>query len=236
MGDGEMHTGHRKRMRRRYIKDGGFDNFEYHEIVEMLLYYAVKRADTNELAHKMLDEFGSFHALLDASVSEIMERCGVSENTAFIISMIPQAAKRYAESIREKKLCITTKRDVYELLASEMKDRENECFYLICLDSKYCAIKTAVYGKSSANSVDVSVNKLVKAAVESKAVFVIIAHNHPGNTLTPSSNDISATRSVKTALDTVNITLIDHIIMCGDKCYSFAQNKLCGLATIDKEE
>ena len=73
-----IHSGHRERVRKRFINDGSLNNFEYHQIIEMLLFYSIPRQDTNELAHRLIDEYGSFHMLLDAKPEDIMKRCKVS--------------------------------------------------------------------------------------------------------------------------------------------------------------
>ena len=93
-----IHKGHRERVRERFIKDGNLDSFQDHEIIEFLLFYAIKMRDTNELAHRMIERFGSLHALLNASPKEIAEKCSVSENTAVLVSLIPHLCRRYLKS------------------------------------------------------------------------------------------------------------------------------------------
>lgn len=224
-----VHTGHRKRMRSRFMRDGNFDNFEYHEILEMLLYYSVKRADTNALAHKMINSFGSFHALLDASVQEIMDTCGVSESTAFIVGMIPHLAKRYMDSRNEEYYVINSKNDAFRLLQPMSMGEIRERLYLVCLDGSHKVIKLTQMAQGTVNGTSVQVDRLLEILIKHKAAYAIIAHNHPGNTMKPSSDDIAATNKIKNAFDIINVILLDHIILCGDKCYSFAQNRLCGL-------
>ncbi len=226
---GSIHTGHRQRMRKRFIRDGNLDNFQYHEILEMILYSTIKRSDTNALAHKMINSFGSFHALLDASVQEIMDTCNVSESTAFAVSMLPHIAKRYMESQSQECQVIKTKNDAFRLLQPMAVGEVNERFYLLCLDSKYRVIKLSQLSSGTIDSTSIRVEQLLEILIKHKAAFAIIAHNHPGHTCKPSSNDIAATDKIKTAFDIINVILLDHIILCGDNCYSFAQNRLCGL-------
>lgn len=224
-----LHTGHRERMRRRFMEDGNFDNFQYHEILEIILYYSIKRADTNALAHKMLDSFGSFHALLNASVYEIMSTCNVSENTAFLISMIPHIAKRYMDSQNTEHCIVKTKNDAFRLLQPMSMGETRERFYLICLDAGHRVIKLERLDRGGVNSTGVRIEQLIEMLMKHKAVYAIVAHNHPGRTMKPSSDDIAATDKIKAAFDMINVVLLDHIILCGDRCYSFAQNRMCGL-------
>lgn len=224
-----IHKGHRERMRRRFIHDGSFDNFQYHEILEIILYYSVKRADTNALAHKMLDSFGSFHALLNASVHEIMSTCNVSENTAFLITMIPHIAKRYMDSMNEDNHIINSKNDAFKLLKPMVLGESKERFFLICLDSAHRVLKIERMEQGSVNHTGIRLERLIELLIKHRAVFAIVAHNHPGRTMKPSADDIAATKRIQMAFEMINVVLLDHIILCGDDCFSFAQNRMCSL-------
>jgi len=105
---GGLHAGHRARMRERYIKDNGLDSFAEHEALELLLFYCIPQKDTNELAHKMLKEFGNLANLFDAHPIDIVKRCNVTENTSILISMMPRLAQRYFQSKWEKNVRLMT--------------------------------------------------------------------------------------------------------------------------------
>ena len=228
-GRGNIHTGHRERMRKRFIEQGNADGFEDHEMLEMLLYYAVKRSDTNALAHKMIDSFGSFHALLDASVPEIMESCGVSEATAFLVSLMPYIARRYGGSANGQKSRIGSKNDAFDIIQPMITDHASEQFFVVCLDEGYNVIKLKRLAQGTATSTEVRLEAIISMVIKHKAAYAIIAHNHPGHTYGPSGDDIAATEKIKSAFAIINVVLLDHIIICGDKCFSFAQNRICGL-------
>jgi DNA repair protein RadC len=228
--DSSVHSGHRQRLRQRFIDEGGLDSFQYHEIVELLLFYAIPRRDTNELAHRLIESFGSFHNLLNASPSEIANCCNVSENIAVLISMMPHIAKRYMSSVwDEKGKVIASKSDAFEIFKPIALGEQRERFYLACLDASYRLIGVVKLTEGDANGTTVYIDKIMEVALRYKASFAIIAHNHPGRTMKPSSEDIAATSEIKRALDIINVRLIDHIIVCGDRCYSFAQKELCHL-------
>ena len=127
-----LHSGHRERVRKRFIKEGSFDNFEYHQILEFILFYSIKQQDTNELAHKMLNEYGSFHALMDASPEDIMKRCKVSEVTAVLITMFPPIIKKYLQSKWTRNEIIDSPKLAYKYFESLLMGRGNESFYMLC--------------------------------------------------------------------------------------------------------
>lgn len=224
-----LHAGHRERVRKRFIKEGSFDNFEYHQILELILFYSLKQQDTNELAHKMLNEYGSFHALMDAKPEDIMKRCKVSEVTAVLISMFPPIIKKYLQSKWTRNEIIDSPKLAYKYFKSLLIGRGTESFYMLCLDTNKRLIRDINISDGNVRQSYVYVDTLVEHALLYQASFVIIGHNHPAGTGKPSAPDVEATNSVKTALETVGIVLIDHIIVYDDKYFSFAEKELCSL-------
>ena len=83
------HSGHRERMRKKFIENG-FDVFETHEALEMFLYYAIPRKDTNPLAHRLLDRYITVGGVCDAPIDELMKEFGLSENAAALLKMLPE--------------------------------------------------------------------------------------------------------------------------------------------------
>ena len=224
-----IHKGHRHRVRMRFINDEGLENFEYHQILELLLFYAVPMKDTNELAHKLLNEYGSFHNLLNAKPQDIMQKCGVSESTAVLISLIPHLSRAYSRSVMEKKAQISSLSVAVEILNSILGYRSYECFCMLCLDKKKRLIKEVILNEGAVDGVQIYPAKLVETVILHKACYVILGHNHPAGTCAPSEADVNTTRKIINALSIVNVDVLDHIIVCGDSNFSFAEKNVCGL-------
>ena len=196
-----VHDGHRARMKARFVRSG-LDNFDDHSVLELLLFYAVPRRDVNELAHALLDHFGTLDAVFEASFEDMMRVPGVGENVATLLTLIPQVGRRYQMAKRR------------------------QVVYLLCLDAKGGLISCREVGRGVVNAAEVSVRAIVETALSQKAVSVILSHNHVDAYALPSREDELTTRRIRDALLLVGITLADHIIVCGEDYVSFADSGL----------
>lgn len=223
-----FHSGHRERVRKRFIKEGNLDSFEQHQILELLLFYAIPRRDTNEIAHKILKEYGNLHSLMNARPEDIMKKCKVSEATAVLISSIPHIARRFLNSAWQgNKIKLDNFEEASAYLESLLYGIPFECFYMLSLDTHKNLKKATKVSDGNANSTPVYIDKIVGEALLHNASYVIVGHNHPGGSMRPSSNDIEITHKIINAFEPLGITVLDHIIVCGIGNYSFAQNSLC---------
>ncbi|MCL2287326.1 MAG: DNA repair protein RadC [Firmicutes bacterium] len=217
-----IHANHRQRMRKRY-QEHGIDNFHDHEVLEILLYYCYPRCDTNEIAHKMLKEFKTLQHLFDANVETIMARLGCSENVAVLMSLMPAIAKRYLRSKWGSKVAINEPKTAGEYAIDLFVGEQVETFYVLCLDTQLRINRAAQIAKGTIDEVPVFTRELVRTVLDYHAANVILIHNHPGGSITPSHNDNALTTRVKDALKLINVPVIDHIIVAGDKYFSYAQ-------------
>jgi len=223
--DKKLHQGHRQRVKARYMSEG-LDAFEDHQVLEMLLFYCIPMRDTNELAHKMIREFGSLAGLFEADPRDICKRCGVSENTAILISAIPSLARRYFKSKWGKKPVLNSSTMAGEYAISLFAGRTYEAFFVICLDSQNGVNNAVLVHEGTINEAPVYPRIIVETALRHQANSIILAHNHPGGSLHPSREDMEITRRLVTALGAISIKVVDHIIVGGDKYMSFAERGL----------
>ncbi|MDD4169197.1 MAG: DNA repair protein RadC [Desulfotomaculaceae bacterium] len=220
-----LHAGHRQRVKARYLAEG-LDDFEDHQVLELILFYCIPIRDTNELAHRILNEFGSLAGVLEADPRELCRRCGVSENTAVLISLIPPLARRYFKAKWGGKPELNSSSKAGEYVVSLFIGRTYEVFYVICLDAQNRVNYAALVQEGTINEAAVYPRLIVEAALRHQANCVILAHNHPGGTLRPSDADIQVTKKIVTALGTIAVHVADHIIVAGESYYSFAENGL----------
>jgi len=223
-----LHEEHRKRVRARYLKEG-LDGFEDHQVLELLLFYSIPRRDTNELAHRMIEKFGNLPTLFEADPADIQKRCGVSEKTAILISLIPSLARRYFKEKWGEKPVITSSFKAGNYAITLFTGRTYEVFYVLCLDSQNRVNYAALVHEGTINEAPVYPRLIVETALRHQANSVILAHNHPGGSLQPSKADIDVTKKIIAALEPISIKVMDHIIVAGDKYFSFAEKGLLGV-------
>ncbi len=224
-----VHGGHRQRVRNRFLKDGNLDSFEYHQILEFLLFFTIPRRDTNVLAHKMLEEYGSFYNLLESRPEDIVKRCKVPETTAILLSMLPHLFRRYLNSRWDRNVKIDCVKIAYEYLKARLIGQYYESFFMLCLDGQKRLNNVVKISDGNLNQSHIYVDRVVEKALLYKSIFVVVGHNHPSGNMKPSAQDVKATEKIRDALKSINVLLVDHIIVCDDNYYSFAEKQLCNL-------
>lgn len=220
-----VHQGHRQRVKTRFLTEG-LDGFEDHQVLEMLLFFSIPMKDTNELAHKMLNEFGSLAGLFEADPKDICKRCGVSENTAVLVSLIPSLSRRYFSRRWGDKPVLNSSSKAGEYAVSLFAGRTYEVFFVICLDSQNKVNYAALVHEGTINESPVYPRLIVETVLRHQAHSVILAHNHPGGSLQPSQEDMAITKKIASALEPISVQVMDHIIVAGDKYMSFKERNL----------
>lgn len=218
-----VHDGHRKRLKRRFLSEG-LDSFEDHNILELLLFYALPRNDTNEIAHRLLEQFKSLSGVFDAPLEELCKIKGISEHSATLIKLIPQLTSAYHTDKSKDIKIISSTNAAGKFFVPRFYGKQNEEVHVMLLDDKKKVIKCEKVFEGTVNSTPITVKKVVAMAVNSNATGVILAHNHPGGIALPSKSDLRATEKIYRALELINIQLCDHIIVADDDFVSLADS------------
>ncbi|MDD4238203.1 MAG: DNA repair protein RadC [Desulfotomaculaceae bacterium] len=221
----KLHEGHRQRVKGRFLAEG-LDSFEDHQVLELLLFYCIPMKDTNELAHKMIGEFGSLAGIFEADPADICKRCGVSENTALLLSLMPSLARRYFKGKWGDKPALSNSTKAGEYAVSLFVGRTYEVFYVICLDAQNRVNCAVLVHEGTINETPVYPRIIVEAVLRHQANSVILAHNHPGGSMRPSDADLQITKRITAALEAISVHVVDHIIVAGDRYFSFAEKGL----------
>lgn len=219
-----IHDGHRERLRERFRREG-LDNFNELHVLELLLFYCIPRMDTNPLAHRLLDHFGSLTGILDASPQELEKVTGVSRNTSTFLSLITQVGRYYQVKRSEPGVILKTIEQCGNYLVPYFYGRENETVFMLCLDAKCKVLCCKKVGEGSVNSANIPIRRMVELALGANATTVVLAHNHPSGLALPSADDVQTTHRVAAALETVEITLADHIVVSRDDFVSIVQSQ-----------
>ena len=218
-----MHDGHRERVKKKYILDG-IDKFNAHEILELALYYAIPRKNTNEIAHNLIKKFGSFSAVFDAPINLLMEVNGIGELAAIFIKLIPDLARAYMDSKTSESGKIFTIKEACDKLAFQFIGRTEEVVALMLLDAKYKLLYCGVINKGTVNAVDLYARKIIELIVMYNASAGIIAHNHPSGLALPSRDDLISTDKMKLIFKNMGVKLLDHIIVADGDYVSLASS------------
>ncbi len=208
-------------MRNRYLNEG-IDSFEPHEILELLLYYAIPRKDINELAHKLIEKFGSISNVFDADVESLKQVDGIGENAAILLSMIPQLSRIYNQSKWDRKTSLASVDAVGQYAVAMYTGKNDEEFGIICLDSNRRVHYSGIIIKGTVNQTEAYPRKVVSEVLKHNAVNVILTHNHPGGSIMPSMGDREATKNIVNALEAIGVNVLDHIIVSGDRFNSMS--------------
>jgi len=218
------HDGHRARLRRRFLEQG-LDGFEDHQVLELLLTYAIPRSDTNGVAHALMRRFGCLSAVLEADPRDLATVEGMGENAAVFLSLLPQATRRYFfDRVRQERPRLDDPDKGTRYLMALLSGRSEEVFYVLCLDTQCRVIYPALVSQGTVKEAHIHPRHVVQEALAHKAAAVILAHNHPSGALKPSPQDHQITRVLVQALAPLDIKVLDHIIIGGDDYFSFADS------------
>jgi len=220
-----VHSGHRERLKNQFLKNG-LDSFEPHTVLEMLLFYAIPLKDTNPVAHDLLQKFGSLSGVFDAPIEELVQVSGIGKSAAILLKLVPQLSRRYQEDLDRDKTVIYSYDEAGRQLIKKFIGRQNEVVVLMLLDSKMRVLFCDVICEGTATAANIYIKKIIRLSARYDAVYAIISHNHPSGNCLPSKQDISTTKWVYEALDTVEVRLIDHVIVSGNNFLSIAKSKM----------
>ena len=216
-----MHEDHRQRLRELF-RSAGLDSLQPHNVLELLLFYAIPRRDTNEIAHRLLDHFGTLVNVLDAAPEELCKVEGVGEASATLISFAAQLARRYLAEQSGEKISFRSPKEFQNYVLRQFLGEKNEVTYLYCMDNAGQLLRQCKVSLGTKYAVSLDNRTLLETAFHHNATKVVLAHNHPNGLCAPSSEDVRLTESVVKLYSEVNIRLLDHLIVAGGECFSMA--------------
>ena len=204
-----------------FRSENGLSGFADHEALELLLYYAIPRRDTNPIAHELMDRFGTLSGVLSAPVELLKQVDGVGESAAVLLRLAPLLAQKARLAEAEREIALNTVDSIGAYLLERFSQERNEAVYQLCLDRKGKLLACKRLGEGSASAVNLDIRKLVENALLSSASSVILAHNHPSGVALPSDDDHTATQQARAALEAIGVQLADHIIVADGDFVSF---------------
>ena len=207
-----IHSGHRQRLKKRFLEEG-LEHFNEHQVLELMLFYCIPRQDTNPIAHELLAHFGSLEQVLTASPLELQKVSGMGEASATFLSLLNAFCRYYNTHRNNNDVPLNSFAECTDFLTPYFDNLRNETVYLLCLDAKGKLLACKKVGEGSVNSAAVPMRKIVEIALSVNASTVILAHNHPSGLAVPSPEDQLTTRQLAAALSAVDIILADHVVV-----------------------
>ena len=223
MAQESIHKGHRERLKQRFLEEG-LDNFTEIQVLELLLFFAIPVQDTNPIAHRLLEHFGSLSQVLGADVEELKKVPGIKDHAATLLALVTDLCRYYQVNCAQQTEILPTLDACGRYLVPRFFGRTRETVFLLCLDAKCKVLCCKEIGEGSVNTASISVRKVVETALGANATTVVLAHSHPSGIAVPSNEDIQTTQRIAAALSAVEIHLADHIVVAEGDYVSMVQS------------
>lgn len=217
-----LHEGHRSRMRAKFLENSSV--LSDHELLEVLLYSAIPRIDTNEIAHRLLKTFGSLTKVFSATEKELMSVEGIGKTSATSIKIVGSLADRLImERAKNKTVRMFSFYENKQEIISDFSELYEEKVIIYLLDDKFRKISSITFEDREKFSVKLDIPELAKAVAIHKPKYAIVAHNHPSGSVEPSKDDDFTTQRLCLLCSIHGVNLVDHVIVAGGDAYSYRQ-------------
>ena len=213
-GNGDIHAGHRQRMKERFLANG-LEGFSPHEAIELVLYYAIPRRDVNELSHRLIERFGSYNAVFDADYEDLISVEGVGENVAILFKLMAAGWQKYAMGDDQSPLLYDSTQKIGNYAVRLFVGASVEKLYVMLFDNKMMLLDTVKIAEGTINEIKAPPRIIVEKAIRKNASSIVLLHNHPNGTAYPSKSDLKYSNYIKDLLSSMGIELVDHIIVSG---------------------
>ncbi len=214
------HIGHRKRLRDRFATGGGEALADY-ELLELCLFQAIPRQDTKPIAKALMNRFGTYAGVLNATPDELCDIKGMGDAAVIALKTVVEAATRLAREEILNQPVLSSWDRVIDYLRIGMGQTKTEQFRILFLDTKNKLIADELHQEGTVNHTPVYPREVVKRVLELSAVAIIMVHNHPSGDPTPSRADIDMTKQMRDVGAPLGVTLHDHIIISRSDYSSF---------------
>jgi len=225
MGTAPDYLGHRERLRQRFRQAGG-DALPDYEMLELVLFRSIPRADTKPLAKALIARFGSFAEVISAAPERLMEVKGVGEAVAMDLKLVQAASLRLARGEVMNRPALSSWKAIVDYCRAAMAFETREQFRILFLDKKNQLIADEVQQRGTVDHTPVYVREVIKRALDLAATAIVLVHNHPSGDPTPSMADIEMTKKIVQAGDKLGVLVHDHLIIGKNAQVSFRSLQL----------
>lgn len=214
MKDENLHKGHRLRLKKQFLENG-LSTFEEHQILELLLFFAIPQCDTNEYAHNLINRFGDLNSVFSARFEDLKTVSGIGDNAATLLKIIPELCVKLNA---EKRLgtILDTSESLVEFFKTQFFGVPDEQIKLACFDDRLKLLDIILINRGDIGSVRLDARKVFQEILRTNCSQIILAHNHPIGNCKPSPTDLITTKSVKDMVRPMDVELLEHIVVGTD--------------------
>ncbi len=220
-----MHGGHRERVRERFLQEG-LSAFSDVQALELLLFYSIPRQDTNTIAHRLLERFGSLQNIFEADAADIALVEGVGTSSAILIRLLPEMTRKFWIGNKTQKTRVSSVEEAATFIKPILFGKPIEHVYIFCLDNSYRVKHYDCISRGTINDATIYLRSVVQCAIRLNSNKILLAHNHPGGHPAPSDTDMRTTGMISEALAPLGIELVDHLIFADHAFFSFSQKHM----------
>jgi DNA repair protein RadC len=217
-------TGHRARLKARLKKDAA--QLADYEILELLLGCVVLRRDTKALAKTLLQRFDTMRGVLDARPDELMSLEGFGPALGLFWRLLRELMARYEEAPARRREVLCTPDAVARMARARLAACPHEELWIALTDHGNRLIAWERLRQGTVGHVPLTPRDVLETALLHKASNIILVHNHPGGSARPSGPDLLLTRELAGLASALGITLVDHVVVTEDACYSIDRDRL----------
>jgi DNA repair protein RadC len=213
---------HRRRLKARFDRQG-FQGWPAYEVLELLLTYVIPRVDVKPRAKELLKRFKTVKGVLNAPAEGLEEVAGIGPETSRFLRMCRELLVFYLEEPEARPLVVDSPARIEELCRSRLEGRTEEHFLVLFLDNRHRLIASEIVHQGTVDMSIVYPREIMTRALRHRAAALLVAHNHPGGSTSPSADDVKITRELEKAAATLGIRLLDHLIVAGSRVVSLRE-------------
>lgn len=224
-GDEPHYLGHRKRLRDRF-ESAGREALADYELLELLLGYAIPRKDVKPLAKALIRHFGSLSAVMDAPPRDLATVDGLSSVSCTLIGLAKALCEQYMLEGMKDRDVLSSPQAVLQYARAALAGLPHESFMVIFLNAKNEVLEHKIIHEGTVDKAVIYPRRVVEGALGCHAAGLILVHNHPSGHADPSEEDRRLTRSISEATRTLDIRIVDHVVVGKRGSFSFAEQNL----------
>lgn len=217
------HKGHRQRLKNQFLENG-IGAFEDHQVLELLLFYAMPQCDTNVYAHNLINRFGDFASVFSASYEDLKTVPGIGDNAATLIKLVPQLCVKL-NADKSVGTVLNTAEKIVEFFQTQFLGVECEQIKLACFDDNLKLLDICLISSGDNGTVRFDTRKVAKELLRTNCSQVIVAHNHPRGTARPSAEDMLTTRSIVEIIKKLGVTVVEHLVVANDGVFFILEDR-----------